>query len=257
MNYLAKRKCFAEELALKCGKYLKGEFLKGRCPDINWKENSSPVTDIDIAISKMVANDINNKFSGDSILTEETGLTDKGSDLLWVCDPLDGTIPFCSGSANFAFSIALLKNERVILGVVYDPVIDRLLVGQDKNGTTLNGKRIKMANVKTIKNGFIDLHTDINKYRLRKELIKKGCHTITCLSSVYGGMLVATGGYIAEISETTNPWDAAALKVIIEEAGGIVTDLVGNEQLYNQPINGFIATNRYLHKQLVEKIHKY
>ena len=70
-------------------------------------------------------------------------------------------------------------------------------------------------------------------------------------------MLVALGEFIAEIYRYINPWDAAAVKIVVEEAGGKVTDLLGHEQRYDQEINGFIASNGRVHDELVRRAKSY
>ena len=74
-------------------------------------------------------------------------------------------------------------------------------------------------------------------------------------SAVYAGMLIAQGSLVGEIFHHTNPWDGAAVKLIVEEAGGKVTDLEGKEQRYDKQINGYVASNGKLHGLLLELIH--
>lgn len=76
--------------------------------------------------------------------------------------------------------------------------------------------------------------------------------TTILFSTVYSSMMVAYGEYLGEIFEFDKPWDCAAVKIIVEEAGGRVTDIEGNDQRYDKLTNGYIASNGYVHDELVE-----
>ena len=88
------------------------------------------------------------------------------------------------------------------------------------------------------------------------ELGKNFSHSFVFKSIVYGGSLVAAGELVAVLSGYASPWDGAAVKVIVEEAGGKVTDLYGNDQKYDKPIKGLVASNGILHDKLLELVKK-
>ncbi len=216
----------------------------------DWKADNTPLTITDTAINKLVIEEIEKKFPDHSIIGEEESAL-KDSEYAWVCDPVDGTIPFSHGYAGFVFSLALTKNGKSIAGVVYDPVLKRMFYGEKDKGAVLNNEAIRVSNRAEINNSLINLDTDQRLLGLRNLLIERGAYTTTFYGAVAPSALVACGEFVAEIFEYQNPWDAAAVKIIIEEAGGKVTDLFGNDQRYDQKINGFVASNGLVHEELL------
>lgn len=221
-----------------------------------WKVDDSPLTVTDLAINQLVLETLGKHFPTHSVISEEGSIELTKSEYAWVCDPVDGTIPFSHGSPTFAFSLALTHHGKSILGVVYDPILDRLLVAELGKGTTLNGKRVTVSKLKNFKNAFVDLESPTGLCQLKEVLVKE-TFASTIYSAVYAGLLVACGELVGEVYEFDKPWDAAALKIIIEEAGGRVTDINGKEQRYDRTINGFIASNKVLHTKLVRLVKKY
>ena len=245
---------FASSLALKAGNIIKQNFALGMQKD--WKDDQTPLTVTDTKINKLVIEEIQKSFPDHSILGEEES-AETDSEFVWVCDPLDGTVPFSHGYPTSVFSLALVKNSQPILGVVYDPYQDRLVIGEKGQGVTLNGQAIGVSSEKVI-NGksMINLDCDYKLSKLREGLLKShNCYVTTFYSAVYAGFLVAAGEFMAEVYEYNSPWDGAAVKVIVEEAGGRVTDIDGNDQRYDRkPINGFVASNGLVHEEILRLI---
>lgn len=249
--HMEKYKKVAVDLAYEAGKIMRKNFGLGMKKE--WKSDDTPLTETDLDVNSLVIKTLLKEFPAHSVLGEEESRMVEGSEYTWVCDPVDGTAPFSHGYPTFAFSLALTKNGESVLGVIYDPMLDRLLVGVKGEGATLNGKKIFVSKKNSLQNAFINL--DIKKRLVGiKELLIDTSWASTIYSAVYVSMLVACGEFEAEIFEYTSPWDAAAVKIIIEEAGGKVTDLDGNEQRYDQKINGFIASNGVLHEQILQMV---
>jgi fructose-1,6-bisphosphatase/inositol monophosphatase family enzyme len=176
-------------------------------------------------------------------------------------DPVDGTIPFSHGVPTFAFSLALVVDGESQLGVVYDPMLDRLFVAEKGQGATMNGKPIHVSSAETFDHQAITIDGPWgvlgNKaYTLPQAFKGKKVFFTKFSSMVYGGTLVALGEFGLSVCNAEHPWDIAALKVIIEEAGGRVTDLHGKEQRYDGPIDGAIMSNGLLHDKLVEIVQR-
>lgn len=244
----------ATNLALEAGKIMRQYFSSNITCD--WKSDDTPITIADRRINQLVLDAIEKKYPKHSVIAEEGSRIVKRSKIAWVCDPLDGTIPFSKGYPTFVFSLALVKDGEPIIGTFYDPINDRLINAIKGKGAFLNDQKLLVSSEKKIsKTSIIDLNTDLKLLRLREFLIKKkGCWVTELYSTCYACLLVATGNFLAELYEYTNPWDAAAAKVIIEEAGGKTSDINGNKQRYDQRINGFIASNGYVHKELLDFI---
>ncbi len=248
-----KYKEFGVKLALLSGKKIMDSFFSSKI--VKNKKDLTFVTAIDKNINDFVIKEIEKAFPDHSIISEERGFINKNSEYVWVCDPLDGTLPYVSGYPTFSFSLALVKNGISILGIIYDPALKRLLVAAKGEGATLNNHKIVVSKKNRLKGSVVDLSSDFKLFNLRKSLIyDNSVFCSTLLASVFGGLLVATGGIEAEIYEFNKPWDGAAVKIIVEEAGGKVTDIFGNEQRYDQSINGFLASNGLLHAKLLKII---
>ncbi len=242
-------KDFAIGLAQKAGKIMLANFTLGMKKE--WKDDNSPLTVTDTQINRFVIESVNQTFPDHGILGEE-GSKNQDREYLWVCDPIDGTMPFSSGYPVFVFSLALVINGKSILGVIYDPFLNRMYVGEKEKGAFLNNEKIHVSQQKQLgRKMLINVETDLKLSRARDLMTKKGCIISRICSVSYASILVASGEFIASIFEYSKPWDGAAAKIIVEEAGGKFTDLEGKEQRYDRTINGFIASNGFVHDELV------
>lgn len=244
-------KNFAIDIATKAGKIMLANFSLGMKK--NWKEDNTPLTATDIAINKLVINEVAANFPDHSLLGEEESNM-QNSEYVWVCDPVDGTIPFSHGYPAFMFSLALTRMGESILGVMYDPILNRMFYAEKGKGAFLNSNKIKVSPADGFKNAMINLDTDFRLIDLRNKLVERDAYATTFYGATYGASLVACGEFVAEVYEYSKPWDGAAVKVIIEEAGGKVTDILGNDQRYDKRINGFVATNGLIHNELIRLI---
>lgn len=220
------------------------------------KEDHSPITEADRRINAMVIERLEAQFPEHSLLGEE-GEKLHGNPLVWVFDPIDGTAPYLRGIPTNVFSLALVENGEPILGVVYDPYMKRLYHAIKGRGAYLNdvlmhtSARVDLARTYTVlatARGYTDLAYLEHMREQEIRFFKYG-------SAVYGHMLVASGQVEGTILSGGKPWDAAAAKIIIEEAGGITSDIHGNVQRYDGKIAGFVAagTPEY-HRQLLALI---
>lgn len=243
---------FAVGLAQEAGKIMKQNFSLGMKKE--WKEDNTPLTATDTEINALVLRAVQENYPTHSFVGEEDSRV-KESEYTWVCDPVDGTIPFSHGWPTFVFSLALTKNGESVLGVIYDPVGDRLLRAEKNKGAFLNDEKIAVSEYSSFSSKtLIEVAGEFRLLSIRNKLTAEGCYLPVFYSCVYAGMLVATGELLANIYEYDKPWDGAAVKIIVEEAGGEVTNLRGEEQRYDRPINGFIASNGAIHQKLVDMI---
>lgn len=244
---------FATELAYKAGDVMRKNFILGMKKSYK-KLDSSPFTVSDTFINHMVVQAINETFPKHSVVGEEES-NKKDSEYVWLCDPIDGSIPFSSGIPVSSFSLALVRNGKPIMGVVYDPFMDRMFSAEKGKGAFLNMKKISVSKDKVLKSQVMYVgwwkHSLYNLERVRHELNKKDIKIMDFCSFAYAGALVAAGEFSALIFADKYPWDVAAIKIIIEEAGGICTDLAGQDQRYDADVNGFIASSQGIHAELV------
>lgn len=245
-------KRFAITLAEQAGEIIRKHFTLGMKKE--WKADNTPLTETDLVINQLVIDLVKQRFPSHSILSEEGNDFKEGDDFVWVCDPLDGTIPFSHGIPVCAFSLALVYKGESIFGVVYDPFMRRMFIAEKGKGAFVNGKKISVSSRDIFQHSlFSVVHWNGAPFdfsRLAMTLKNKGAR-ISNISIAYMGALVAAGEFVGTIFPGDQPNDTAALKVLIEEAGGKVTDIFGNEQRYDRPIKGHIASNGILHEKLL------
>ena len=239
-------------LALTAGEIMRQNFTIGMHKE--WKKDDSPLTVTDLAINELVITEVRKNFFDHGIIAEE-GSYFHNEEYVWVCDPVDGTNPFSHGYPTFTFSLALVRNGYPILGLLYDPILDRLIVAESGHGALLNNKPIRVSESTSLSRSLVAFEINDPYYnRLRDKLVEDGCllTTFACIS--YSSLLVAIGEFRAAIWHGKSPWDGAAVQIIIEEAGGFCTSIDGSIQKYNCEINGIVASNIQIHPKLIEMI---
>ncbi len=196
------------------------------------KEDNTPVTQADIASNTIIFKNLSELNI--PILSEEDE-SEIPRDLreLWIIDPLDGTKEFIAKNDEFSINIALVRDARPVLSLVYMPVFKKMYYAIKGEGAYLNGKRIYVSDKKSD----ITLLRSRNKISDRTKTIcedKKVKNIVKC-GSAYKGCLIAEG--LAEIylsDGRTMEWDVCSTDLIVHEAGGIVRDLDGNLMKYNR-----------------------
>ena len=243
----------AIELAHRAGELARAGFAKGR--ERVWKADNTPVTETDLAINALVIETLSSRFPSHGIVGEEQSHAVDGAEWVWVCDPIDGTIPFAYGIPTSAFSLALTRNGEAMLGVAYDFHGDRLFAAVKGEGASLNGNALKPEGFTSLKSTVTDvegvwmrgLNDDIDLTQLPHYLEREGSKVLKVCSMVYAGLLVAEGQLAGMVSRGDKPWDVAALKIIVEEAGGRVTDLFGENPRWDGRVRGCIVSAAGVH----------
>ncbi len=252
-NYLE----FAVTLARQAGAIMKKDF--SLATSANWKDDLTPVTKADMKITNLVGEAIKKEFPGHGLLTEEQEVT-ASNGYLWVCDPIDGTFAFAHGLPTAVFALALTYHGRCILGVSYDPFLDRLYRAQEGMGAFLNEKKVNVSAATALDLTVIGVslwaRAAYEVAPLFQLLEQRNVLVVNLASNIYTSSLVAAGSLAACIYNDDKAHDMAAVKILVEEAGGKVTDLQGNAQMYDgsEPIRGGIISNGLLHDQLVKLV---
>ena len=230
------------------------------------KKDDSPVTDADLQSNKII-----NKILSDtkySILSEED--TDDQSrlskDMIWIVDPLDGTSDFIDKTGEFTVMIALIQNRKPILGVIAWPTEKTLFVAQKNCGAFRysNDKWDKISVTKI--NELPKCRTVGSRHHLsnkEKNFIQKiGIKDFSSIGSSLKVGKISSGEAEAYITTTNKmkEWDTAASHCIISEAGGKMTDMLGNELTYNNKNvyheNGILVTNGLIHDKILQEFKK-
>lgn len=254
MNHLD----FAQGLAKEAGDIIRQNFTLAM--NKKWKEDNTPLTMTDLAINDLVSQAVKLKYPDYGLISEEGGFYN-GQECAWVCDPVDGTIPFSHGVPICTFLLSLIKNGKSILGVSYDPFMDRMYYAEKGRGAYLNGNKIQVSKYKNIhKTAVTILSWPLAKYQypgLYEEVCKQDVFDIQPSSVGYVDMMVACGEFSAVIFPGESVWDSAAQKIIVEEAGGRFTDLFNREPDFTEVCQGHICTNGILHDYFVGLVKKY
>lgn len=218
------------------------------------KGDASPVTKADLEINSMVIRMVKEHYGDYGVFGEEESNGHEEGKKLFVVDPLDGTLMFAKGSPIFGFSVAVVEDGVPIAGVLCNPVAKRTLLAEKGKGAFYveGNKQIFVSDKKEIKGSLVN-----NGWRqslLPRALHEKGGVTpcIYAISEV--SALVAIGSFDGEVFCWKSAYDVAAAKIIVEEAGGRVTDLEGNEQRYDRPIRGAVVSNGGIHDELVAMV---
>jgi myo-inositol-1(or 4)-monophosphatase len=245
---------FAKQLAYKAGEIITKNFLHST---ITIKSNLTPVTETDLEISKLVIKEVKNNFPNHQVFDEEYQHDNQNAEFIWVCDPVDGTIPYSRGIPTSVFSLALCKNKKPVVAVAYDPYIKRLFHTTIDDVSYMNGKPIHVNN-KTLTQGEIIY---MESYWLRQKgvninnffdyCIKKNILVSLIESIVYASMLVANGSIPLNISTAASPWDRAAAILIVKNAGGVCLNERSQELTVFGEHKYFIASNGIAHKEIM------
>jgi myo-inositol-1(or 4)-monophosphatase len=246
----------AKEAAEEAGKFLTQNL--GKVKDIQLKDGQEKnlVTEIDKHAEEIIVRIIKKHFPQHDILAEESGekFASK-SDYKWVIDPLDGTTNFTHGFPVFCVSIALEYKGEIILGVIYDPNLDELFAAEKGNGAFLNGKRIKVSSINSLSKSLLVTGFPYNITENPNHAIE---HFINFLmhsqavrrmgSAAIDLAYVAAGRYEGFWEIDLHPWDMAAGLILVQEAGGTVSDFSGKPfSIYKQEM---LATNGLIHSAM-------
>lgn len=238
-----------------------GQYLRDALHDsieTHWKPDNTPVTNLDIAINTLIIERIRAKYPRDRILGEEES-SDGSSDAeyTWVIDPIDGTQAL-GKLDTFTICLARLDSTgRPVTSVVYNPLRDELYTARAGEQSRLNDEPLHVSQKNTVKSSYIhfgsalrfdDLATNGVAY---DRLEGQGAKIFNTRSLAHGCVEVAKGEFEGAFVGVRTPYEAAAVKLIVEGAGGKVTDLYGNEPgRLDGDIHGLIVSNGHIHDQL-------
>lgn len=217
------------------------------------------VTEVDHKSEDIIINIIKKNFPEHFILSEESGEIAHDSNYKWIIDPIDGTVNFAHHIPICCVSIAVEKDGKMILGVVYNPFINEFFFAEKGKGATLNDKKIHVSEQTQVAKsclvtGFPYVYLDKTNGPLQvfDKLIRKGVPVRRLGSAALDLCYTAAGRFDGFYEHQLHAWDSAAGFLIVEEAGGKVTDLSG--EYYNPYQPGLVATNGIIHDELLKII---
>jgi histidinol-phosphatase len=233
------------ELATLAGNEANRFFRQGVA--VEYKGDGSPVTAADRAAETLARDWIRKRFPNDGILGEEFGLEQPDAHRRWVLDPIDGTKSFIHGVSLWGTLVAVVEGEQVLAGAVYAPPTNELVAAAKNEGAWFNGARTYVSSMSVLDSATLlttdERFPDRPTRRARYNTLAQRVRVTRTWGDCYGYLLVATGRADIMVDDLMNPWDAAAVQVVIEEAGGVFTDFRGRATSFG---GDSIATNRLL-----------
>ena len=247
---------FAKNIAYKANEIMLKYYNCDKKSD--YKNDNTIVTIADKKINNYLIKEVKVKYPNHSVDGEEESIG--SSDYVWICDPIDGTAMYAREIPVCVFSLALSIKGKIVVGVVYDPFNDNMYYASLGNGAYKNDLKIHVNNYNLDdKESLVhyDMHPsfEYDIYDVIKELEKR-TYIVSIGSVIRACMCIAEGNFNLAIFPGTihKNCDIAAVKIIVEEAGGTVTDLFGNDQRYDKNINGAIISNGIVHNEVVDLI---
>jgi myo-inositol-1(or 4)-monophosphatase len=244
----------AEAGAAVMQRFFQGEFAISNKEGIN-----NLVTEADHASENAIFEVIRAEFPDHFLLSEEAGELVMDSSYKWIIDPIDGTVNFAHGLPLCCVSIAVEHAGEMILGVVYNPFIKEFFFAQKGYGASLNDKKIAVSHESSVASsclvtGFPYTYLDHPNGPLEvfSRLIRAGVPVRRLGSAAMDLCWVAAGRFDGFYEHKLQAWDSAAGFLIVEEAGGRVSDFSGRRYSPYQP--HIIATNGKIHDELVEVV---
>lgn len=248
---------FAKQLALQAGEIMLKHFRIGVITESKPEAGNTPVTIADKAINALVVEAVQANFPGHAVLGEEQSFPVENADYTWVCDPIDGTSNYAAGVPVNVFALALVSKAdgQPKLAVIYDPYMKRLYHATDGEGAFVNDEPLRVNAVNHLSDacvGTTSRRSEVVDSTGLKTAIMAGCaRQISFGSVVYEATMVATGQSSAQIFVGFGAHDVAAAQLLVKEAGGRVSNILGAEQRYDQKVRGAIISNGLIHDELV------
>ena len=242
-----------------------GEVLRdgfGRQHQIKYKGEADLVTEADEEAERKIAEVLREAFPNHGMLTEESGELEGEGDARWIVDPLDGTTNYAHGVPFLCTSIALERDGEVVLGVVYDPMVKQTYAAERGGGATLNGEPLEVSSTEEPAQALLG-----TSFADRAEEMEVGLDIFGRFAGLVRGMrrlgsgaldlcYVAAGRLDGCYEQGFSAWDVAAGVLIVEEAGGKITDYRGHG-LDPEESEGLVASNGPLHPDLIRVTREY
>lgn len=251
----------AIEIAVKAARRAGRIMLEGlkRTVDVHYKGNINLVTDIDIKCESAIKEIIRHEFPTHAILAEESDRDFEEREFCWIIDPLDGTTNYAHKYPFFCVSIALTRHMTPVAGVVFNPVSGELFRAERGKGAYLNGNKLEVSRVKELDRSFLCTgfaynirETSDNNLDHFASFVLKAQAVRRDGAAALDLCFVGSGRFDGFWELNLHAWDVAAGILVIEEAGGKVTELTGNQ--YSIFSKSFVASNGLIHDQMLEVI---
>lgn len=246
-------------IAREAGHFLKAERKSFRLEAVQTKHAHDYVSYVDRESERQIVAALSQLLPEAGFITEEGSADYHDEPYCWVVDPLDGTTNYIHDNAPYCVSIALRNRDSLLLGVVYDPCRDECFYAWQGGGAYLDGAAMHVSTVQRMEDAFVVAELPYNA-----ELYgPTGEHLIHCLYGRVAGIrmngsaalaicYVAAGRFDAWLEAFIGKWDFSAAALMVQEAGGRVTDFYGSDRFLEG--HHIVATNGQLHPQVLELV---
>lgn len=238
------------------GKVLARHF--GKRLKVDEKKGAGLVTNVDLESEEAALRILKRAFPGFAVLTEETG-SQKGTGGRWIIDPLDGTTNYVHRFPMFCVSIAAEWEDQVVVGVIYHPILKDTYIAVRGKGATINGSKMRVSKTAHLKDSLLTTGFTYRKdqwLRAEMEAFERLSATARAVrrpgSAALDLAYTARGVFDGFWERRLSPWDVAAGALLVEEAGGKVTDFSGRP--FRSDAGEILASNRVLHDPLIQSV---
>ena len=245
----------------KAGKILKEGFYTDK--NITFKAKKDLVTQFDMEVEKYLKKKFSKRFKNFNIIAEESDNSNIEFNNSIIIDPIDGTTNFVNGVPHTAISVGVYKDKKPYLAVVYNPILDELYTAKIGKGAFLNGKKLKVSLENNFQKALLATgfpytsgtdENDLNDVVKKIKDVLPLCQDLRRLGSASLDLCyVARGTYEGYYEMNLKPWDVSAGVLILTEAGGKVSNIVGNE--YNLFEDKYlVASNGKIHDEFIKNL---
>ena len=247
----------ATRIAREAGALLKENF--GKSQDVQYKGRIDLVTEMDRRSEELILGRLRASFPGDCFWAEECGRDSSGSERVWIVDPLDGTVNYAHEYPVFSVSIALQSSGELVVGAVYNPLLDDMYAARRGGGAMLNGHPRRVTEVNTLERAFLatgfgyDVSTEkdseknnlgpFGRFIVRAQAVRRAGSAALAIAKVGVGR---TDGFW---EGGLHAWDMAAAMVVVAEGGGRLTDYRGGPPALEG--RQLVATNGEVHEEML------
>ncbi len=250
------------EIAIEAGQFILSERKNFSLSDVETKGIHDFVTYIDKNSEELIIKKLSAVLPGSEFLAEESSPKITGSEFRWIIDPLDGTTNFIHGLPLFSISIALMRNDELLLGVIVEPNLNEIFYAWKNGRAWLNRKKIQVSETTLMTNSLLATgfpYYDYSHLDSFMEFLKFTVEETRGIRRLGSAALdlawVACGRFEAFYEYGLRPWDVAAGACIVYEAGGKVTDFQNGENyVFGKEI---IASNGLIHNSLSNEIQEF
>jgi myo-inositol-1(or 4)-monophosphatase len=225
-----------QELAREVGRFIFDERLKFTADDIIHKGKADLVTYVDKTSEARIVAALRELLPDSGFIAEEGTASDSGEKYRWIIDPLDGTTNYIHGISPFAVSIALMEDQEIVLGVIYEISLNEMFYAWKGSKAYLNGREIHVSNAAATSDALIATgfpyydFSKLGKYMETMDYFMRNSHGLRRLGSAAADLAyVASGRFEAFYEHALHAWDVAAGIIILKQAGGKVSDFSGGE----------------------------